>query len=219
MSSAWRNGPKRLALLPYVAVLSMRAGRGEPSSTGHYPQVVARVTIPVEQFAAGRYPPVCAKTGGTTQSMSRVDATSAARWTSWMLIAGFFAYALARSHSEQERKVEGFVPLHPSVHERLVWLLRAKRVLGWLAIVFLPLGVVLAGRAPDRSVGAVIALPIAAGTCAVLYLVLALIGWVRAPGVDLSQDRQWVTLKGVHPEFAAAVVAMTAEEIRSTRRS
>jgi hypothetical protein len=175
---------------------------------------MAQVTVFIDDVVLGRLPSLCVKEGIPTQDRLTVrDATSGSGFGfGWLLIflgpigwvGLFIMMAITRSG------VTGRLPFCEFAYRRLVILQRMQTV--WLVAVGVLTLLAVAGLVVHR--GTYTAASIALGTAAVAALVKAVFETrqLRRAEVHLELDTsgRWVTLSGVHPEFAAAVAEAAA---------
>lgn len=161
----------------------------------------------------GALPHVCVVTGEPTEDSLKYRFSTSPTWVLLLLLVGVLPYLIAVMATA--KRAEGELPLVRRQHRRV----RLTRWGGWGTIgVAFVVFVVAAGLGSStndamRSTAGLLAL------FALLLIVVGLLGVIlrgflgiggRVEGVPGVPD-YWVTLRGVHPAFAEAVLRMYAE--------
>ena len=150
---------------------------------------MARVAARVADLEAGTLPPVCAKTGTSSDGQVKIRFSSAPAWTWILLFFGIFPFLIAQYFATVH--VDGLLPLS-DVAQRRVKIL--NRVFVGLAI--LALGVILLGFLTESNFVLVgLAMLVAA------IVILAIGQSFVLPGGQVSGE--WVWLSFVDERFAA----------------
>ncbi len=170
----------------------------------------------VDDYVTGALPPLCVLSGtpanATITFRSSVNATSPAAWLlvllgplGWVVLA----YLVLRS---DRRRLVGELPIVRTQWEHL----RSVKHAGWaLAGAALAL-FVLASALPNGGPTVVFIVP----GVAALVAALAIYVWLpfQWPTISLDASGRWVTLAGVHPDFARSVArTRTAQRDDSSR--
>lgn len=170
---------------------------------------VAAVTVFVDDAVRGRLPGVCAKDGVPTSATLRVVeevGQSNRLGVLWLLVflgpLGWIALALLAGRDRGEHlAVE--LPWSEEAYDRLVEARRARsRALAAGAAAGAGL-LALLWRGTLGPAGGVLFLAVVVATLGAALVT----GWrigTNSVGVQLDASRRWVTLTGVHPDFAAA---------------
>ena len=175
---------------------------------------MAKVTVFVDDVVLGRLPPLCVKEGIPTEDRLTVrDASGGPGFgAAWLLvILGPIGWVVLVVLSFAGKGgVTGRLPFSEFAYRRLVvaqrmqtvWIAAAS-VVGLLAVVAL----IVHSRA---SLAAAIAL--GAATVGAVVKIALQTRQVRRAEVHLELDKsqRWVTMHGVHPDFAAAVAASSS---------
>lgn len=178
-------------------------------------------TVFVDDAVLGRLPAVCALTGVPSDRVVRLEQPVHAGSPLLLLLLllgpiGLVLLVLAYVLQRSGGTITALLPVSsPSVerYERAV----RTRWIGWgvLATAVLAIGIPdVVSSTPgthDLATLLVLAWAVAGAALIVLGHVRALAESVR---ITLDGSRRWMTLRGVHPEFAAAVRA--SESLRST---
>jgi hypothetical protein len=163
---------------------------------------MASVEVFVDDAVRGRFPPVCAKTGAPAVGVQRIVQTYGGVGAAWLLVflgpVGWLLLVLvALFHRGELLTVR--VPMSRAASEAERDVKRARLVatavaLGAFASAFIDL------QPLPRPVWVAVAV-----VATVVALVAHVVLFVRQVGVELDASRRWVTLRGVHPDFVAAV--------------
>lgn len=158
---------------------------------------MAKVLVWQSQLAANDFPPVCAMTGRQAETWRRFSFSTAPGWSFW--VGGLLVAALTA------RRAAGYLPLTKSSAQTL-------RLMTWVAVGLIPLGVVMWIVAAFVQSGTVAFALVVFGIAAILVAVigLAIVRRAYAPtGKVLEpQPGHWqslVELNNVHPAFVSAV--------------
>jgi len=173
---------------------------------------MAQVTVFVDDVVEGRLPPLCVKEGIPTADRLTVhDAAGSRIGFAWLLLLlgpiGWICLFIIAVVLPSTRSVTGRLPFSEFAYRRLVVAQRMRRIwigvavgTGVLAFVVL----VLSSGAPATAATAV-----ALGAAAAISVVKAgmesrqaRLALVR---LELDGSGRWVTMYGVHPDFASAV--------------
>jgi len=175
---------------------------------------MAQVTVFIDDVVLGRLPSLCVKEGIPTEDRLTVrDATSGSGLGfAWLLVflgpPGWVGLFIMTAISRNG--VTGRLPFCEFAYRRLVILQRMQTV--WMAAFGVLALVAVAGLVVHRATYT--AASIALGAAAVASAVKAIIETrrLRRAEVHLALDAsgRWVTLSGVHPDFAAAVAEAAA---------
>jgi len=171
---------------------------------------VADVTVFVDDAVLGRLPSVCAKHGEWTEDRLTVtQQVGGGLGAAWLLLLlgpiGWIALFVVAAMAPAET-ITVTLPFCDAAYGRLHRAIRDRRVAVALAVVAGLVALVVVGR--GGGFGEAALAPAALSVLAVAAAVVASIG-IRAARVHLRIDasRRWVTLSGVHPDFAAAVLS------------
>lgn len=183
---------------------------------------MASATVFVDDAVLGRLPPVDVKTGMPTDSYIHVtdDLPSRGLGVAWILVAlgppGWVVLFLYACLHQRER-LTVTVPMSESTYRSERTLLRTRQiavavcVIAGLAAFFLQVSLIpgaggVVGGSPwgsDLFLLQLLAIALAGGgLITALFNTWDLRGRVR---LELDASRRWVTLRQVHPKFAAAV--------------
>ena len=176
---------------------------------------MAEVTVFVDDVVLGRLPPLCIKEGIPTEDHLTVrDASSGPGFgATWLLVLlgplGWiilFVLSLVAGGG-----VTGRLPFSEFAYRRLVVAQRMQTVWIAAAIVVALLALVALIIHSPASMAAAIAL--GAATVGAVVEVVLQTRQVRRAEVHLVLDasRRWVTIHGVHPDFAAALAERPTE--------
>jgi hypothetical protein len=181
---------------------------------------MAQVTVFIDDVVLGRLPSLCVKEGIPTESRLTVrDATSGTGLGfAWLLIflgppgwiGLFIMTAIIRGG------VTGKLPFCEFAYRRLIILQRMQTV--WF-VAFGVLGLLaLAGALVHRATYAAGAIALGAAAVAALIKAVVETRRLRRAEVHLELDTsgRWVTISGVHPDFAAAVADVSAGSAHSS---
>ncbi len=174
---------------------------------------MATVSVFVDEAVRGRLPMVCAKTGQpadllvrTTQSVGGLPGAA------WLLVflgpLGWGILLLLALFGSGQESLTVRIPRTHASFEREHQMRRYVWVAALMGLASLVMAFVLASRQPPQ-------LSLALGAAFLLgALVLHVMVAIKAVGVSLDGSRRWVTLSGVHPDFARAVERHEAEAHR-----
>ncbi len=70
---------------------------------------MATAAVTIHDFRTGRFPPLCAKTGGRPDDTVRVVATPSPGWTWILLLFGLFPFLIARAFAKP--RIVGVIPM------------------------------------------------------------------------------------------------------------
>jgi hypothetical protein len=162
-----------------------------------------RVWVSLPDLASGDLPPICVKTGVHCRTSCRVRLSGLPVWIARFVPHSWHIDATVGHFTR--RAVLGVLPMTPSAHRRIFWVLavgqHSCRAAGYLFVM----AFVVALALPQMSLAPRV---IAAGIGAfVIATVLNLLGCTWSIGGRLGKNKRWVRLTGVHPRFAAAVRA------------
>ncbi|MBN2621807.1 MAG: hypothetical protein JXA83_00505 [Acidimicrobiales bacterium] len=176
------------------------------------------VTVFVDDAVQGRFPRVCARTGRPSDGWLTVDenvARSSKMSTPLLAVLllagpiGWAAIVLFSPHTSDLLTVR--VPWSADVHARIVDLRRGRRA-AWAAAALAGVALVatlVSGAGGPTMLAQVVLVTLALATAGAVVAALVTehrIGRLSV-GVDLDASRRWVTLRNVHPHFAAAASA------------
>ena len=163
---------------------------------------MASVTVFVDDAVQGKFPPVCAYTGDETRRLARVDARiGGPSPLVWLLLLGgppgwalLFVLLVCWRTERLSVKV--------SYSDVALGRDRVRRGVRWVSG-----GLTLVAAAMAVTAGSVLAnvwLGIALVAAVATFVTHALL-YFDGIDVDLDASRRWVTIRGVHERFAAAV--------------
>jgi hypothetical protein len=173
---------------------------------------VSEVTVFVDDAVMGTLPSVCAKEGVATDDRLTVRTDvglGAGLGVAWLLILagplGWLAlFIIAFTHRPSDLLTVK-LPLCGYAYQRYRVARRMRSI--WLIAAFVAAVLVPAIYMTHRPASTVATLVL--GLFALAAFVVGLREWrrtrVAAVRVDLDASRRWVTLSGVHPDFAQAV--------------
>lgn len=174
---------------------------------------MATVSVFVDEAVRGRLPMVCAKTGQPADLLVRTDQpVGGLPGMAWLLVfLGPPGWGLLLLLALLGSGRESLTVRIPRTHASFEWEHQMRRytwVAGLMGVALLLMASVFASRQPPL-------LSLALGA-AFLLGALALHGIVYFNAITVSLDgsRRWVTLSGVHPDFARAVERQEAEAHR-----
>ncbi len=176
---------------------------------------VATVEVFVDDAVRGRLPRVCVKTGTAADGKLRIDQERGGVGFAGLLVflgpIGWVVLAMLLVGAGRREVLTVRLPYSEAAvdHEMGIRRLRFRSA---LIVAGAVLGMVLVGvtgrMTPDRF-----------DLCSFLVSMAALFSAVQhvrlvrlRVGVDLDASRRWVTLSGVHPEFARAVEGQHASD-------
>jgi len=170
---------------------------------------MASVTVFVDDAVQGRFPPVCAYTGGDTRSLARVDApVGGPSAFVWLLLLGGppgWALLLLLLLCWRPERLSVRVPYSDVALERDRRRRRARWVAGAVAVGAAAMAVTgLTGPSGVANVWLAMALVGALVTFVTHGLLVS-----DGISVDLDASRRWVTIHGVHEKFAEALADRT----------
>lgn len=168
------------------------------------------VVLSADEVGPGILPPICMVCGGSAEGTRPVGFSWVPAWTYFLLLAGFWPFALVYLLARRQMTVSA-----PVCHRhRRYWLVRR---------LVLPVGLVVTLAVMFAPV--LVEPPVAryptwawAGAAAVFVTTVVAAVWLRLTGarvVAMSRDR--VAVAGVAPEFVAAVGAGRADFERRER--
>jgi len=173
---------------------------------------MATVSVFVDEAVRGRLPMVCAKTGQPADLLVRTtQPVGGLPGAAWLLVflgpPGWGVLLLLALFGSGQ---ESLTVRIPRTHASFEWEHQMRRFM-WASFVMglasLALEVVFAGQ--PTPVGLVLGLAFL-----VVAFVLRTTVALKGVGVALDGSRRWVTLSGVHPDFARAVEGQAAETLR-----
>jgi hypothetical protein len=180
---------------------------------------MAEVTVFVDDVVIGRLPALCVKEGvPTTDRLTVRDASSGPGFgAAWLLVlVGPIGWIVLLYLSIAGKGgLTGRLPFSEFAYRRLMVAQRMQTV--WIAaavVVGLLASLSLAIYSSTRSSGSsAAAIVLGAATVAAVVKLALQTREVRRAEVQLLLDdsRRWVTIKGVHPDFAAAVARRPTE--------
>lgn len=164
------------------------------------------VVVPVNDALAGRFPPVCCMTGARAAGHASVLVPKRLGIAWLLLLAGpFGAIVLAAIWPRVRVRYVAKLPMSEAAFDRL-HLCRVRRLwCGWLGALGLPLSFALWRIPPMGLVVLVLAL---FGIGVALHAHLRL-PWLSPTAVADGRGRT-ITVRGVHPAFAAALQSFRA---------
>jgi hypothetical protein len=187
---------------------------------------MAQVTVFVDDVVAGRLPSLCVKEGVPTED--RLTVHHAVGETglgfAWLLLllgpVGWVCLVIIALSRPAAPTVSGRLPFSEFAYRRLLVARRMERIwFGAAAVTGVLAFVVLVLSSGDHATTAI---AIALGAAALGSLVKAGLESRRARHtlvrLELDGSRRWVTIYGVHPDFANAVVAAQAEQAALSAR-
>lgn len=169
---------------------------------------MAATTIFIDDAVHGNLPGLCARTGVPTDALLRIEKPIGGMGAAaWLLLflgpLGWIALFLLELLGTGRETLTVRLPYSRGVRAQERERHRARLVAGIIGLVALLNGVSSFGLLPRASlVVAVLGL----GVAFVIHLVLTFLDI----GIRLDASRRWVTLTGVHPDFAAAVAATSS---------
>jgi len=174
---------------------------------------MATVSVFVDEAVRGRLPMVCAKTGQPADLLVRTTQPvgGGLPGVAWLLIflgpPGWGVLLLLALFGSGQ---ESLTVRIPRTHGSFEWEHQMRRYM-WASFVMglasLALEVVFAGQLTPLDLVLGLAFLIVA-------LILRTTVAMKAVGIALDGSRRWVTLSGVHPDFARAVEGQAAEALR-----
>jgi hypothetical protein len=178
--------------------------------------VVAEVTVFVDDAVVGRLPRVCVVDGIETEdSLSvRVAIGDGARLgVGWLLVlAGpigwIFLAVLVSSRSGRPETLSVQLPYSESVHRRVLAARRRGNVGFGAMVAACALGLLVASLQSSTTMGFLTAIVAGIAVAVFVWGLVTAISSNIAVGrdsidIDLDASRRWVTLRRVHPRFAA----------------
>lgn len=178
---------------------------------------VADVTVFVDDAVLGRLPSVCAKDGTYTDdrlTVSQELGGSSGLGIAWLLFlvgpVGWLVLIVMSSMRQSGGLLTVTLPFSQAAYERLV---RRRRERWPWVIIAIVVGSVTVDYLVSTSGGDQSLIRTLLGVVAGFVAFICLFGWIASVsrfrkarvGMDLDASRRWVTLRGVHPNFVAAV--------------
>jgi hypothetical protein len=186
---------------------------------------MAQVTVFVDDVVEGRLPPLCVKEGIPTEDRLTVhDAVGGSRLGfAWLLLLlgplGWICLFIIAIVLPSTRSVTGRLPFSEFAYRRLVIAQRMRRIWIGATVVTGVLGFVVLVLSSGSS--ASVATSVALGAVALGSLVKAGLEsrQARLALVQLQLDGsgRWVTIYGVHPDFASAVALQSQTPMAASR--
>jgi hypothetical protein len=175
---------------------------------------MASATVFVDDATHGHLPPICVSTGAPAEAWIDYDkpvgGMGAAAWVLVLLgPIGWLALLLLGAFGAGRETLKVKLPYTESALERF---LARRRVIkgGWVvALGSLILAFVLGGSIMPAQ-----ALIAAGGVGLLVALVYQLLVFFDEVDIELDASRRWVTLRGVHENFARAVEASRTSQGR-----
>ena len=177
----------------------------------------AEISVSAAQFSAGAFPAVCFKTGVPTDNRAAVKFSTSPPWVGIATVLLLFLFLVGAvlgliTHFVVRKRVAGYLPMAPSVEARYRNYRRALAIVVTAPVVMIAVGVIVIVLSPastqSTGPGALIVifslLALVAGLIAALPLLR--VSRPRAIVFDDRVGQRWVMLKGVHPNFSAAVL-------------
>jgi hypothetical protein len=154
---------------------------------------MARVTVAYERFEAGRFPPICVRTGAPGEVELVIEARYTPPWVVWMLLFGILPFFIA-AHFSAQRHV-GAVPVSLAYGKKLRTAQLSQRIAFGVAVGLFIL-----------SFGADMVAAAWAGLAALVVAGLIVVYWWFLD-VRLRSDEHVLTIKNAHPRFVDAMRA------------
>ncbi|MGH8979892.1 MAG: hypothetical protein ACRDWE_02570 [Acidimicrobiales bacterium] len=173
---------------------------------------MAEITVFVDTAVLGTFPPICVKDGVPTSDRLTLDCAvngGTGLGVAWLLVLvgplGWLALVLI---SLMRRPADSLTVRLPfSEHAYDVYLAARRMQRTWLLAAFVTAILALICFRALHPLGALAGGVV--GMCALGALIAGVVEWhrtrVASVRVDLDASRRWVTLSGVHPDFANAV--------------
>ena len=174
---------------------------------------MSSVTVFVDDVVQGHLPYVCAKTGVPADGIERIEKSMGGSWFSWILILfgpiGWIALIALSAIGNKTLTVR--IPMsHAAInHERA---LRRVRLAAALATIVAVASAFAIDQQPGR--GAFVVASFAAFAVTIVFHFRVQFALVD---VDLDASGRWVTLRGVHRDFADAVNVRAASHAIASR--
>ena len=162
---------------------------------------MATTTVFVDDVVQGHLPYVCAKTGAPADGLERIEKSMGGSWFSILLI--FFGpigwIVLIALSVVGNKTLTVRIPMSSAAinHERMLRRVRMVAALGTIAAIA---GAIAVDQQPGR--GGFVLLAAMAFAVTIVFHVRIQFALVD---IDLDASGRWVTLRGVHPNFAEAV--------------
>jgi hypothetical protein len=200
MFSFWRQGTLwgRSGILTGAGAIVGRTG-------------VAEVTVFIDDAVLGEFPPLCIKEGvPTTDRLNWREPVNRLGLAWFLLLFGPLGWLCLWLFASWGGQVSAKVPFCEYAYRRLKVAQRMLTI--WMTFAVVSYLLALAAVAVHTRVSFAVAAALGAGALgATVKAVLE--NWrLRSLGIRLRLDgsRRWVTISGVHPAFAEAVVARRA---------
>lgn len=152
-----------------------------------------RVTVPMQRFEAGLFPPICVRTGAPGDVDLVIQGRYNPPWVAWMLLFGILPFIVATHFASQRHT--GSLPVSAPFGQKLRLAHLRQRIAFGIAIALL-IAALVAQSAVVAWTG-VAALVIATGLF--MYFVFV--------DVRLRMDETSVTIKNAHQRFIDALRA------------
>jgi hypothetical protein len=187
---------------------------------------MGEVVVFVDDCVRGTLPALCVKEGrptGDTLKVSRSVGNGSGLGLAWLLVLagplgwlGLFVFGLLRSPAD---RLGAVLPFSATAYQRLVVARRMLRVWVALTAVLSFTAIVLLGfRTVTTEAMAVLVGMFSLTAFVLLCMASRRLSYARV-GLMLDASRRWVTLSGVHPDFAAAAAAQVDRAARATEGS
>jgi hypothetical protein len=174
---------------------------------------MADATVFVDDAVLGRLPSVCVKDGTyTNDRLTLSQEVGDGLGILWLLLfigpVGWVALVVISSSRRSVGMLTVTLPISQAAYELFVESRRQRWAWGIITVVLGFASVVyLAGASYQSPLRTIL------GVVAGLIVFICLFGWIASVarfrkarvGVDLDASRRWVTFRGVHPNFVAAV--------------
>lgn len=186
---------------------------------------MSAATVFVDDAVQGHLPYVCVRTGQPANGLHRIHKTigGSSGWL-WLLIFlgpfGWMFLIAALVFSGSSRQLLVRLPYSSEALNRERGEFRAAVGAGFAMFVgFVAALVAMVGGTPHSHVRETIMYFLIASTvcAAIATFALALRYSLRRPGIELDASGRWVTLRGVHRDFADAVNVRTADQTIASR--
>jgi hypothetical protein len=176
---------------------------------------MAEVTVFVDDVVLGRLPPLCVKEGIPTEAQLTVrDASGGPGFgAAWLLVLlGPIGWLVLLYLSlAGGGGVTGKLPFSEFAYQRLVVAQRMQTI--WIVAAIVVGVLAFVGLIIHNSASSAAAIALGAATVGAVVEVALQTRQVRRAEVNLVMDasRRWVTIRGVHADFAAAVADRPSE--------